>query len=100
MSPNEISRIDMMYGQFSAAYPGNSRGAVVEGVSPSSPAAKAGLGSGDVITALAGRPVRTAAALRALIVRLVPGQVVRITWVDPFTGRTSARVRLASGPPQ
>jgi S1-C subfamily serine protease len=75
-------------------------GAVVHGVSPSSPAAKAGLGSGDVITSVAGRRVRTAAALRALIVRLTPGQLVRVIWVDPFSGRTSARVRLASGPPQ
>ena len=75
-------------------------GAVVHGVSPASPAAKAGLGAGDVITLVAGRRVRTAAALRALVVRLTPGQLVRVIWVDPFSGRTSARVRLASGPPQ
>ena len=30
VSPEEISRIDMMYGPFSAAYPGNSMGAVME----------------------------------------------------------------------
>jgi S1-C subfamily serine protease len=75
-------------------------GAVVQGVSPASPAAKAGIGSGDVITSVAGRRVRTAAALRALIVRLTPGQLVRVVWVDPFSGQTSASVRLASGPPQ
>lgn len=78
----------------------NATGAAVRGVSPGSPAAKAGIGSGDVITAVAGRRVRTAAALRALIVRLTPGQLVRVTWVDPFSGHTTARVRLASGPPQ
>jgi S1-C subfamily serine protease len=81
-------------------FEGDGSGAVVEGVSAGSPAAKAGLGSGDVITAVAGRRVRTGAALRALMVRLTPGQVVRVTWVDPFSGRTTARVRLASGPPQ
>jgi S1-C subfamily serine protease len=81
-------------------FEGDTMGAVVEGVSGSSPAAKAGLSSGDVITAIAGTRIRTAAALRALIVRLIPGQVVRVTWVDPFGGRTSARVRLAAGPPQ
>jgi S1-C subfamily serine protease len=75
-------------------------GAVVQGVSDGSPAAKAGLGSGDVITSVAGRRVRSAAALRAIIVRLSPGQLVRVVWVDPFEGATSARVRLASGPPQ
>jgi S1-C subfamily serine protease len=81
-------------------FEGSAGGAVVQGVSPSSPAAKAGLGSGDVITSLAGRRVRTAAALRALIVRLTPGQLLRVVWVDPFSGRTSANVRLISGPPQ
>src|SRR5882672_7506547 len=30
VSPTEIRRIDMMYGPFSAAYPGNSMGAVME----------------------------------------------------------------------
>jgi iron complex outermembrane recepter protein len=30
VSPEEISRIDMMYGPYSAAYPGNSMGAVME----------------------------------------------------------------------
>jgi S1-C subfamily serine protease len=78
----------------------STNGAVVEGVAPSSPAAKAGLDSGDVITSVGGRRVRTAAALRALVVRLSPGQVVRVIWIDPLEGRTSMRVRLASGPPQ
>ena len=75
-------------------------GALVQAVSAASPAAKAGLGSGDVITSVAGHRVRTADALRGLIVRLTPGQLVRVIWVDPFGGQTSARVRLASGPPQ
>ena len=78
----------------------NATGATVRGTAHASPAAKAGLGSGDVITSVAGRRVRTAAALRALIVRLTPGQLVRVTWVDPVSGQTTARVRLASGPPQ
>jgi S1-C subfamily serine protease len=77
-----------------------STGAVVEGVSAGSPAARAGIDAGDVITSLAGRRVRTVDALRALIVRLSPGQLVRVTWLDPFSGRMSARVRLAPGPPQ
>jgi S1-C subfamily serine protease len=81
-------------------FEGNAGGAVVHGVSPSSPAAKAGLGSGDVITSVAGRRVKSSTALRALMVRLTPGQLVRVVWIDPFSGRTSARVRLASGPPQ
>jgi len=83
-----------------AGFESTASGAVVQRVFPASPAARAGLESGDVITAVAGRRVRTADALRALIVRLTPGQIVRVAWVDPFGGQTSARVRLSSGPPQ
>lgn len=81
-------------------FEGDATGAVVQAVSATSPAAKAGLGAGDVIKSFAGRRVRNAAALRAIIVRLSPRQIVRVVWVDPFSGQTSARVRLGSGPPQ
>jgi S1-C subfamily serine protease len=75
-------------------------GAWVRGVSPGSPAATAGLGPDDVITSFAGRRVTSAASLRNLVLRFAPGRVVRVTWLDRFTGSESARVRLVSGPPQ
>jgi S1-C subfamily serine protease len=75
-------------------------GALVEGVSQGSPADVAGIGADDVITSFAGKPVRSAAALKRLVLRFAPGRVVRVTWLDQFTGKNVATVRLASGPPQ
>jgi S1-C subfamily serine protease len=75
-------------------------GALVEGVSRGSPADAAGIGADDVITSFAGKPVRSAAALKSLVLRFAPGRVVRVTWLDRFTGKNVATVRLVSGPPQ
>lgn len=54
------------------------RGAVVTQVSPGSPADKAGLKSGDIITHLNGRPVRDAADVRNVIGLLRIGQKVEM----------------------
>jgi serine protease Do/serine protease DegQ len=54
------------------------RGAVVTQVSPGSPADKAGLKSGDIITHLNGRPVRDAADVRNVIGLLRIGQNVEM----------------------
>ncbi len=75
-------------------------GAIVEDVVPGSPAAKAGLGTDDVITTFAGKRVQTVASLRKLVLKASPGQTVRVAWIDPSRGRTSAVVRLVAGPPQ
>jgi S1-C subfamily serine protease len=75
-------------------------GAFVELVASGSPADKAGLGANDVIVAFAGKRVTGPLSLRGLVRQASPGQTVRVTWVDPYAGRTSATVRLASGPPQ
>ena len=75
-------------------------GAWVRGVSPGSPAATAGLGPDDVITSFAGKRVTSSASLRNLVLRFAPGRVVRVSWLDRFTGTNGARVRLVSGPPQ
>jgi S1-C subfamily serine protease len=75
-------------------------GALVAGVLTGSPADTAGIGARDVITALAGTRVTSATKLRNLVLRLKPGQSVRITWLDEVTGTNSAKVRLVAGPPQ
>ena len=82
--------------------PGDSdvTGAFVERVASGSPAAKAGLGSNDVIVAFAGKRVTGPLSLRKLVLQTSPGQSVRVTWIDPYAGRTSATVRLVEGPPQ
>jgi S1-C subfamily serine protease len=75
-------------------------GVIVDDVVPGSPAATVGMGPGDVITAFAGKRVQTAANLRKLVLQTSLEKTVRVTWVDPSRGRTSAVVRLVAGPPQ
>ena len=62
---------------------------------PDSPAAKAGLKRGDVITAVDGRPVSSEGDLRIYIVQKRPGSVIKLTYVRD--GKTAdADVTLSS----
>jgi S1-C subfamily serine protease len=76
------------------------RGVLVAGVKAGSPAARAGLGPGDVIVALNGNAVPSYAKLVTRLLRWHPGDTARIAWVDELGSRSSATVTLASGPPQ
>ena len=76
----------------------SSGGGLVAGVVPGSPASKAGLVPGDVITAVGGRLITTSAdVLTALLVQK-PGTSVQLTWVDQLGAEQTATVTLASGP--
>ena len=72
----------------------------VTSVRRDSPAARAGLTTGDVIVALNGHEVRTPSGLVALLLRWRPGDKVRVAWVGKNGNRQAATVTLASGPPQ
>src|SRR6266542_2800224 len=61
-------------------------GALVVGVISGLPAAKAGIRSPSVITAVAGHKVDSADNLGPIIYQYKPGQQVSVTWVD--TGGT------------
>lgn len=56
-------------------------GARVQSLAPGSPAAKAGLSSNDVITALAGKPVTGAGSLLSVLDKTRPGSSVRIAYL-------------------
>ena len=79
---------------------GQGAGALVQSVATRSPAARAGLGSGDVIVGFAGHRVTSPNRLRSLVLAQAPGKVVKLTWIDQYTGSKSATVKLAAGPPQ
>lgn len=74
-------------------------GATVAGVLPDTPAEKAGLQAGDVITAVDGQTVDSASHLTSLLGRHRPGDTVRISWTDRYGETHSESVTLASGPP-
>ncbi len=73
-------------------------GAHVVAVVPSSPAAKAGIVKGDVITEFDTHPVPSAAALRTDVLRLQPGSRVEVGWTTPSGAHESAQVTLAKRP--
>jgi S1-C subfamily serine protease len=79
---------------------GDQGGVPVSSVLAHSPAAKAGLASGDLVVALDGHDVGSSTALVKLLLLRHPGQKAKVTWVDPTGTTHSATITLASGPPQ
>jgi S1-C subfamily serine protease len=71
----------------------------VVGVIPGSPAARAGLTSGDVITDVDGQRIRSTTDLSDILLPKLPGETVRIVWVNPSGTSQTAVVTLAAGPP-
>jgi S1-C subfamily serine protease len=75
-------------------------GAVIAEVVPNSPAARAGLVAGDVITSIAGRTVTSSTTISNVLLTRKPGNTVSFTYVDQFGAGHSATVVLAAGPAQ
>jgi S1-C subfamily serine protease len=74
-----------------------SSGVVVDQVVSGSPAAKAGIVAGDVITKLNGTSVTSESQLKELIIEHRVGDVIRVTYTDGST-TTTVNVKLVSGP--
>jgi len=75
-------------------------GAQILQVVPGSAAEAAGLVAGDVITSLAGTTVASEQDVRQLVLSLVPGTPVAITWTDASGVAQTGTITPASGPPQ
>lgn len=73
-------------------------GAVVRQVIPDTPARAVGLLPGDVITAVDGIPVGSAADLTNIMDQRRPGDTVTLTWFDRTGTARSAPLVLAKGP--
>jgi S1-C subfamily serine protease len=72
--------------------------ATISGVVDGSPAAGAGLATGDTITGVDGSAVDSADALSTALAKHGAGDRVRITWVDTAGTTHTATVTLVAGP--
>jgi S1-C subfamily serine protease len=77
-----------------------STGALVCSAFAGTPAAKAGLTSGDVITAVNNQPVASANALTKVMRNYRPGATISLTWVDTNGQKHTSTVTLIQGPPK
>ncbi len=78
---------------------GTRSGALVAGVLSNTPAAEAGLRSGDTITAIDGRDVDSASSLSGMLGGYVPGDDITVVWIDQSGEQHTATVTLIKGPP-
>lgn len=73
-------------------------GATIAGVLSDGPAAQAGIGAGDVVTAVSGTTVDDATDLTTALAAQEPGDEVDVTWTDTTGTSQTATVTLAAGP--
>jgi Do/DeqQ family serine protease len=73
---------------------GTQRGAIVAGVDPNGPAARAGLSEGDVVVGLNGTEVRTGYVLRNAIAMTRPGTTVDLEVVHRNGNKATVKAKL------
>ena len=77
---------------------GSTAGVTIAGTLSGSPAANAGLGEGDVITAVGGQSVSADSDISQILVKYHPGDSISITWLDSSGASHTSTVTLANGP--
>jgi S1-C subfamily serine protease len=77
---------------------GFSQGVELAGTQSGTPAAEAGLGRGDVVTALDGKSVSTGTDITEILVGHHPGDKVSIAWTDVDGQSHTATLTLGTGP--
>jgi S1-C subfamily serine protease len=75
-------------------------GALVADVIPGSPADRAGISAGSLITSVGARRINSAADLSSAMLRHAPTETVAITWLDELGNQSRGNARLTAGPPQ
>lgn len=78
--------------------PATGSGALVIAVFKGSPARRAGLLAGDVISSIGGQPITSVSGLTAAMRQFHPHQTVEVGWVDPQGVQHVRTVSLATGP--
>ena len=77
---------------------GTTSGVPISGALSGSPAANAGLGAGDTITAIAGQSVSSGEDIAHVLVKHHPGDSISVSWVDQSGQSHTSTLTLASGP--
>jgi S1-C subfamily serine protease len=75
-----------------------SSGALVAGVFCGAPAHAAGLEGGDVIVAINGQQVTSAASLTGVVSHYHPGNTITVGWVDHAGKHHTSSIKLIAGP--
>ena len=75
-------------------------GPFVAGVAPESPADRAGISVGSLITRIDGHAVASPEQLTALLLRHKAGEAVTLRWIDRLGAGHTKRIKTAAGPPQ
>ena len=73
-------------------------GALICSVYPGTPAAKAGLAAGDVITSVNGQAVSSANGLTTIMRKYKPGNTISLGYVTANTGSHTSSLTLIAGP--
>jgi S1-C subfamily serine protease len=74
------------------------QGVDIVGTQSGTPAANAGIGDGDVVTALDGKSVSTGTDISNILIGHHPGDTVSITWTDTSGQSHTATLTLGTGP--
>jgi S1-C subfamily serine protease len=74
------------------------QGVEIAGTQPGTPAAEAGLGQGDTVTALDGKSVSTGTDVQNALIGHHPGDKVSIAWTDSSGQSHTATLTLGTGP--
>jgi S1-C subfamily serine protease len=97
----EVEPVNMPgYGYGYAGRGASASGALIAGVVSGGPAASAGLAAGDLIAAINGHTVSSAAAISALVLTKKPGAKIRVAYLDQSGTTHTASDTLGSGPAQ
>jgi S1-C subfamily serine protease len=75
-------------------------GVTIAGTVVGTPAQKAGLAAGDVITSIDGQPVATGSDLQTILLAKKPGDTIHVDYVNVQGDAIAVSVVLASGPSQ
>ena len=84
--------------QIATTQQGQFQGVLLAGTENGTPAAQAGLGQDDLVTALDGKSVSTGTDIQNILVGHHPGDKVSIAWTDASGQSHTATVTLATGP--